>query len=151
MVYFYMLAHATSIDVLFNLKTSKQILDAVKEWLKTVDATEQELWAGLMWVKYGDTPEGEFAAETLNKEDEEEEVDEEDREKSYLYSILLDAAALTGINPNDLKTQTVSNLDKMIIWAKRRAGYDVKPSIAKDYIAYKQMLKKIEERRDDPE
>jgi len=140
MVYFFMLAHSTSLSVLYKLETADQIIDAVKAWMQTIDATEKELWAGLLWVKYGN----EDAAESLNEDDEKK--DDYDEQVSIIRTILLEASAATGINPDDLKTQTVSNLDTLIVRANMRAGYDMKPSIAKDYIAYKQALKNIEER-----
>ena len=137
-VYFFMLAHAIDLGVLNELKTSKQILDAVSEWMKIVDATEKELWAGLMWVKYGN----ETAADVLNDADDGKE--ENIRKEDSLISLLLEAAVSMGVNPEELKTQTIPNLDSMLIRANRRAGFEIKPSIGKYYIEYKQLIKQIE-------
>lgn len=51
--YFFMLANARNLDYLETLQRPKDIRNAVKQWKKRIDATHQELWRAMMWVKYG--------------------------------------------------------------------------------------------------
>ena len=53
MIYFFMLANARDLDALNALKTPRDILRAVANWMRKCSATNEELWAGLLWVKFG--------------------------------------------------------------------------------------------------
>lgn len=55
LTYVFGLVHARRLDVLSKLQTSDEIGDAVAEWAKGVNATENEIWRAMMYVKYGES------------------------------------------------------------------------------------------------
>lgn len=138
--YFFMLAHARSLDYLAALQSPKDIRNAVKEWKKRVGATERELWRAMMWAKYG-------ANEVRAEYDEaiKTTIDSEETMDALWYTVIAAAGAL-GVSPDDLKTCTHSELVASLVEANLYARNPMKMSIAKDYIAYRQLMKKIEER-----
>ena len=84
------------------------------------------------------------------KQEEEEGEDEEDDTIDELWNIILEVSGMTGISPNELKTQTLSSLNSLLKRANARAGYDMTSNCgdkAKYYIAYKRLLKSIEDER----
>lgn len=143
MTYFFMLAHARSLDYLATLQTPKDIRNAVKKWKKHIAATDKELWRAMMWVKYGaNEVKAEYDARVKSTIDSEEAMD------ALWYTIIAAAGAL-GVSPDDLKTCTHSELVATLVEANLYARNPMKMSIAKDYIAYRQLMKKIEERGKD--
>lgn len=143
LTYFFMLAHSRRIDVLEQLTKPKDIRKAVKEWAKNCGATEKELWRACMYVKFGTKEvEEEYKAYVDSTIEQEERM-------NHLWNMLIAVSGATNINPEDLKTKTQSTLTAMLIQANIRAGVQMKPSIARDYIAYNQLLKQIEERGTD--
>lgn len=48
---FFMLANARNLDYLNTLENDSDIRNAVKKWMKGVQATEGELWRALLYVK----------------------------------------------------------------------------------------------------
>ena len=140
MTYFYMLAHARSLDYLMALQTPKDIRKAVKQWEKTIDATQAELWRALMWVKYGAE---EVKLEIQKKIDD--SLQSQETMDMLWYDVIL-AAGVAGVLPNELRTHTRSEVDGMLLQALKYARVPLKQSVAKDYIAYRQILREIEER-----
>lgn len=143
MTYFYMLANARNLDHLNKFQTPKEIRKAVKEWKKRVDATDAELWRAMMWVKYG-------ANEVKAERDAmvKTTMDNEEAMNALWYTVIAAAGAL-GISPDDLRTCTHSELLATLVEANLYARHPMKMSVAKDYIAYRQLLRKIEERGKD--
>lgn len=132
-----MLAHSRKLDVLTQLDNVKDIKKAVKEWKKKIDATEDELFRAMMYVK-GDN------IDELHDEKKENLTDDEIMNK--LWMTVISAAGALGVIPSDLKTVTQSELVSTLIQANIHARIPMKSSVAKEYIAYKQLLKQIEDR-----
>ena len=140
MTYFFTLAHARNLDFLNTLQKPKDVRAAVKKWKKSIDATQDELWRAMMWVK--------FASEDLEVEIQkkvEASIDNEEAMDEMWYRVIMSAGAL-GVLPNDLKTHTMSELIGSLVQANIHARIPMKQSVAKDYIAYRQLMRQIEDR-----
>lgn len=132
--YLFMLANAKNLEILDGLQTPKEINKAVKKWMKTVDATEDELWRALFYVKFGY---------------EEPEVKNEDTDENLcdkLWDIVCMTAGMMNVSPESLRTQTQSTLVKCLENSSLKAHLPMKRSVAEDYIKYRQLLRKIEDR-----
>ena len=53
MVYYWTLTYATEVDYLNKFKSHREIFKEVKNWSKKLTCTEEQLWKGLLWVKFG--------------------------------------------------------------------------------------------------
>ena len=135
-----MLANARNLDYLNMLKRPKDVRNAVKMWRKNVDATFAELWRAMMWAKYGDED-----VEADMKKCIKDSIENEHYMEMVWYNLIA-AAGAVGVSPNDLKTQTHSELVATLVQANLHARIPMKQSIAEDYIAYRQLIKRIEER-----
>lgn len=131
--YYFMLAHARDIDLLAPLQKPSDINKAVKIWLKSVGATDSELFRALMYVKHG----AEYADED-GKPDDDSGLDS-------IWNLLLLCSGQMGVKPEDLKTRTQTEL-MCLIKHSAKAGLQLKPSIAKQYIKYQMTVKQIESR-----
>lgn len=140
MTYFFTLAHARSLDYLSTIQRPKDVRNAVRKWRKTVDATEAELWRALIWVKYGAD---DVAADVKRKIHDSMENEET---MDALWFNLISAAGAVGVTPDDLKTNTQSELVALLVQANIHARIPMKQSIAEDYLAYRQTMRQIEER-----
>lgn len=140
LTYFFMLANANDVVFLNSLTKQKQIMDAVVEWQRSCTATESELWRALMWVKCG--------AEDIQVEENEKISDAlaDEQTRDMLWSILIATSGACGISPEQLETRTRSELDAMLYRANIQAHIPMRPSVANDYIAYRQILRQIEDR-----
>ena len=134
--HFFMLAHARDVELLQSLTTPKSINKAVKIWLKGVAATDDEMLRAMLYVKHG-----------LNWIVPTEKVEETNQDEvlEHLHTLMILASGSLGISTKDLQTRTQSQLMGMLRVANK-SGMNLKPSIAKQYIAYQQMIRKIEER-----
>lgn len=133
--HFFMLAHARDIELLSTLKKPCDINKAVKVWLKGVGATDDEMLRAMMYVKHG-----------LNWVlPEKSEQPDSDKVLDHLHQLLMMAGGQLGIAPDDLKTQTQTQLMQMLCMSSN-AGMKFKPSIVKQYMQYQAMIRKIEER-----
>lgn len=98
--HFFMLANAKNLELLNSLTRPSEIRKAVKKWMKTVDATDGELWRALLWVKAGqnieDIPDDVKIGDSV--------ADDEIMDK--LWMTVIAAAGALGVVPNDLKTCT---------------------------------------------
>ena len=74
LTYFFMLAHATNLEKLKALEQAGEIQLAVAEWASKVEATEEELWRALMYVKYGTRDNVQLHKETEEKMTNEESM-----------------------------------------------------------------------------
>lgn len=137
--HFFMLAHAKDIELLNRLTRPSDIRNAVKSWMKTVDATDGELWRALLWVKAGQDI-GEVGEVKLGDSATDDEV------MDKLWMTVIAAAGALGVVPDDLKTSTQSELVALLVQANLHARIPMKQSVAKDYIAYRQVMKQIEDR-----
>ena len=137
MTYFFMLANSRNLDELSKLETPHDINKAVKKWSKTIEATEDELWRALWYVKYG--------YEEPDMEKQKEETDEDELLDS-LWALVASASGMLDLPPDQLKTLTRSTLTSIMIKASVKAGCPLKCSVAKKYIAYKRLMREIEER-----
>lgn len=138
MTYFFMMAHARNVDYLNTLERASDIRKAVKEWKKRVDATQEELWRACLYVKHGDeSAGGDPTVHTSLTEDEALDI---------MWNDLIQAAGALHLRPDDLKTMTHSALLDTLIQASVFAHVPMKKSVAGNYIAYRQLLRKIEER-----
>lgn len=138
--YFFMLANARNLDYLETLQCPKDVRNAVKLWKEHVDATHQELWRAMMWVKYGADDVWKEMQDTIHDEMNDEAA------MDMLWSNVIVAAGALGVMPNDLKTHTQSELVAALIEANIHAHIPMKQSIAKEYMAYRQIMRQIEER-----
>lgn len=109
-VYFYSLANARNVDKLHELDGCKQIIKAVKKWIKTLCATEGELWSAVLYLKRLD----EFKIDYNTKFSDKEYIDQ-------LYSYVIQCASALGKTPDDLRTVTRSQLIELLIQANCRA------------------------------
>lgn len=134
-VYFFMLANAKNLELLDSLQTPKQINKAVKQWLKTIDATEDELWRALFYVKFG------YEDPEIKDDDD---VDENTCDA--LWETLCMTAGMMNVSPESLRTQTQSTLVSCLVKSSLKAHIPMKRSVAQDYIKYRQLMKKIEDR-----
>ena len=134
--HFFMLAHARDVDLLNSLQKPSAINRAVRAWLKGVAATDEEMLRAMMFVKHG-----------LNWILPEKKVEPPDAEKrlDHLYILLTVVAGQSGIKPEELKTQTETQLMQLLTYCGK-AGLQLKPSIASLYIKYQMVVKQIEER-----
>lgn len=132
--YYFMLAHARDVELLAPLQKPSDINKAVKIWLKSVNATDGELFRALMYVKHGT----EYVEEEPNKKTEDDGLDS-------IWNLLLLCSGQMGVKPDDLKTCTQTELMHLIKHSAK-AGLQIKPSIAKQYIKYQMLVKQIESR-----
>ena len=96
-----------------------------------------------MYVKYGaEEVRAEYDAKIRSSLESEEAMD------AMWYTVIAAAGAI-GVAPDDLKTCTQSELVAALVEANLYARNPMKMSIAKDYIAYRQLLKEIEQRGKD--
>lgn len=137
--YFFMLANARRVERLNSLTEPKAIRKAVAEWKKTCAATENELWRAMMWVKYGPEGPGEPGTGTDSS------LESEERRAEAWRTVAMAAGAL-GTNPEELLNSTRSQLVDMLVQANLHARIPMKQSVARDYMAYRQVLREIEER-----
>lgn len=144
MTHYFCLAFARRLDVLSSLVDHSDIRKAVKEWKKKLQCTEDELWRGLCWVKYGD----ETIEESPDKDKIQSSIDDEQQMNALWMTVIASSGAL-GLSPDDLKTCTTSELIGSLMQANLHARIPMKQSVAKDYIAYRQIMRKIEERGTD--
>ena len=133
--HFFMLAHARDAELLNALVKPSDIRKAVNAWLRGLGATDAELLRAMLYVKHG-----------LNwmLPDETPEEPNPQKRLDTLNHLLCIAAGTTGISPDELKTQTQTQLMQML--SATRLANNLKPSIAKLYIRYQQTIRKIEER-----
>lgn len=136
---FFMLANARNLDYLNSLERDSDIRAAVKKWMRGVNATEGELWRALLYVKDA------YQFEDDDEIDEKDEETDEEMLDSLWMNVIACAGALS-VTPEDLMTVTQSELVSLLVHANLHAHIPMKKSIAKQYIAYKQLLRKIEER-----
>ena len=141
MTYYFCLANARRLDLLSSLVVHSDIRKAVKEWKKKLQCTEDELWRGLCWVKYGD----QSLEDNIDKDKIQTSIDDEQQMNAMWMTVIASSGAL-GLSPNDLKTFTQSELIGSLMQANLHARIPMKQSVAKDYIAYRQIMRKIEER-----
>jgi len=141
MTYFFGLANALKLEYLFELKKPDDINKAVKEWMLTINATQAQLWRAMMWVKCG------CEEAHIEEQKEIESTIDDEEQMNDLWRVVIQTAGALNKTPDDLKTMTQSTLVETLVEANAHARIPMKLSVAKDYIAYRQLLKKIEERK----
>lgn len=137
--YFFMLYNARNKE-LSKLVEENEIKKAVKKWVKETTATDNELWRALMWVKYGNEQAHEKENNLIRTSLDDEEI------RKSLWMTLIGCSGSIGIPTEELETRTRSELNYMLVQANLMARIPMKPSVARDYIAYRQILKQIEDR-----
>lgn len=145
--YFFLHAMAKDVEGLNNLKNPKEIKKAVKGWLKKVDATESELWRALLWVKFANE---DYEPIKTDKVEIETSLKDE-KTLEMLWTSVISSAGSLGIDPKQLMTLTQSQLTGMLFLSNLKAGIPMKQPVAKDYIAYQQTLREIEDREQQKE
>lgn len=136
-VYFFSLANSRNVDVLYKLDGSRQITKAVKKWMKTLCATEGELWSAVLYLK------------RLNELKVDVDAKWSDKEyMAYMYSYIIQCAGALGKTPEELMTVTRSQLIELLIQANIHAQIPMKKSVAEKYIEYTMLLKEIEGREE---
>ncbi len=138
LTYFFMLANSRHVAYLQTLQNPADIRKAVKEWKKRVDATVEELWRACLYVKHGEDSAG-GKPEIHSSLDNDEQLD-------LLWRDLIAAAGALHVSPDDLKTCTHSALVDSLLQASLFAHVPMKKSIAEDYIAYRKLIREIEDR-----
>ena len=139
MVYYWSLAFATEVEYLNKYKTHREIAREVKRWKRNLNCTEDQLWKGLLWVKYGgdhDNPNTESVKERLD----------DDATMRSLWAMVLKVSSYSGITVEDLMTRTQCDISYMLMQSYLLAHIPIKQSVADDYIAYRMMIKQIEDR-----
>lgn len=138
--YYFCLAHATRPEVFDGLTDARKIRNAVRAWMRTVFATDGELWRAVLWVRQGVVGESsEQPTAVTSSVDDDEQMDR-------LYTAVIAAAGALSMRPQDLRTQTADTLTALLVAANLHNKIPMKSSIARDYIAYKSCLKEIESR-----
>lgn len=137
MTHFYMLANCRRLDVLNSVQTKKEVVDSVKKWMKTIDATEAELWRAMLYVKRYDE-----LAEDIKPDSHKWEDDELDR----LWAKLIRVSSITGITPKDLMCNTDSQLVSLLMESSLHNHIQYKRSVADLYIRYRELIRAIESR-----
>lgn len=137
-VYFFMMAHARRLEVLDGLEAPGDVMKAVKAWMKKVDATDSELLRAMIWAKCGDGDVPQPKSSLASSLDSDMSLD-------LAYANLIAAAGLTHMLPDDLKTLTNSALTSMLVKVAAYAGQKLRKTVAEDYIAYKMVMKEIED------
>ena len=132
--YYFMLAHARDINLLAPLQRPADINKAVQIWLKSVSATDAELFRALLYVKHG----------TQEANDENKNIDDNEYLDS-IWNLIIICSGQMGVKPDDLKTCTQTQLMRLIQHSSK-AGLQLKPSIAEKYIKYQMLIKQIESR-----
>ena len=139
MVYYWTLTYATEVDYLNKFKSHREIFKEVKKWSKKLTCTEEQLWKGLLWVKFG--------GDNENPNDQKvKEILDDEQTMNYIWSIVLKVSSSTGIKVEELMTRTQTELSYMLVQSYILAHIPIKQSVADDYIAYRMLIKKIEER-----
>ena len=141
--YFFLHAMSRDVEGLNNLKTPKEIKQAVKAWLKKVEATESEMWRALLWVKFSNEDFNPMETDYIEIENS---LKDEAR-LELLWATVISSAGSLGIEPKQLLTLTQSQLTGILILSNMKAGIPMKQSVAKDYISYQQTLREIEDRQ----
>lgn len=137
--YYWMLAHAEDPDAFEGLEDSRSIRRAVRIWQRKVFATEGELWRALIWVRSGENP--------IEEDDHPAAVTDsviDDETFNHLARLTIAAACALGVAPKDLKCETQTTLVALIARASQNSKKPMKPSVAKDYIAYQRTIREIE-------
>lgn len=141
MVYYWTLTYATEVDYLNKFKSHREIFKEVKNWSKKLTCTEEQLWKGLLWVKFG--------GDNENPNDQKiKEILDDEQTMNYIWSIVLKVSSSTGIKVEELMTRTQTELSYMLVQSYILAHIPIKQSVADNYIAYRMLIKKIEERGD---
>ena len=141
MVYYWTLTYATEVDYLNKFKSHREIFKEVKNWSKKLTCTEEQLWKGLLWVKFG--------GDNENPNDQKiNEILDDEQTMNYIWSIVLKVSSSTGIKVEELMTRTQTELSYMLVQSYILAHIPIKQSVADNYIAYRMLIKKIEERGD---
>lgn len=131
--YYFALAHARTLEILSTLQTNVDIRRAVKAWSRGVAATDEELFRAMLYVRHGEDA-------VLDAEQAEPD---EDRNLDSISQLIALASGQVGVSPDALKTETESSLMAMIRYAAR-GGSDLKPSVARLYMAYQATIREIE-------
>lgn len=139
--YYWCLAHATNPNAFDGLEEASKIRKTVRRWKCGVFATDGELWRALLWVKSGERVDDDAKPGTIP-----ESTIEEDAIIENLWASVIAAAGALSMRPQDLRTVTRDTLTELLIAANLHAKIPMKTSIAKDYIAYRKLLKEIESR-----
>lgn len=132
--YYFMLAHARALDILQPLQNASDINRAVRIWKKSVNATDGELFRALLYVKNG-----------YQERDTEDKDDADQNGLDSIWKMLILCSGQMGIKPDELKTCTETELVQLIRHSAK-AGLQLKPSIAKQYIKYQMLVRQIESR-----
>ena len=141
MVYYWTLTYATEVDYLNKFKSHREIFKEIKNWSKKLTCTEEQLWKGLLWVKFG--------GDNENPNDQKiKEILDDEQTMNYIWSIVLKVSSSTGIKVEELMTRTQTELSYMLVQSYILAHIPIKQSVADNYIAYRMLIKKIEERGD---
>lgn len=140
LAYVFMCAHARDVKFLNSVQDPSEARKTILKWAKSVDATESEIWRAVLWIKCGSE---EIAAE-IDESVKTSLADEERR--NALWLSIIAASSATGISPSDLETKTRSELDGMLMYANLLAHIPMKANVASDYIAYRQLIRGIEDR-----
>jgi len=130
-----MLAHSRDVELLKGLVRPSDIRKAVKVWLNGVGATDAEMLRAMLYVKHG--------LDWIMPDETPTETDAGKRLDTLNHLICIVSGTM-GISPDELKTQTQTQLMDMI--SVTRLANSIKPSVAKLYIRYQQTVRKIEER-----
>ena len=138
LVYYWTLAFANEVEYLNKFTSHREIWKEVKKWGKKLTCTEEQLWKGLLWVKFGgdhDNPNDKKVRDIL----------EDDQTLNYIWSMVLKVSSSTGVKVEDLMSRTQTELSYMLVQSYIIAHIPIKQSVADDYIAYRMLMKKIEE------
>ena len=133
--HYFSLAFARDPSVFASIKTPHDIRRAVKEWLKGVCATDDELFRAMLYVKHG----VDFTPSTAGSEVV------PDEQLRQIETLLTTAAGQSGISIDKLRECTQTELFALIR-ASSKAGIPLKPSTSRAYMSYMRIIREIKAR-----
>lgn len=144
--FYFALAHGRNPDVFKGLETPKQIGKAVRDWLRTVGATEKEMARACHYAAWGfddaQAVPSKMRMEYLRRKNTTAAADNMTR----LERLVAAAASSTGLSYADLMACTPSRLNAMVVAAQIEAGLQVSKNTAKLQVDYASTLAAIRER-----
>lgn len=144
--YYFALAHGRQPEFFKGLETPQQIGRAVKEWLRTVGVTEDEMARACHYAGFG-FDDAEPAVTPMRREylkRRNKTAASENLEK--LEQMVVDASAASGMSYSDLMACTPTRLNAMVVAAQVEAGLHVSRDVARMQVEYTTTVHEIRER-----
>lgn len=144
--FYYALAHGRTPEIFEGLKEPKVIQREVKEWLRRLPCTEEEIERACHYAAWG-FDDAEPAMTKMRKaylQRKNKTVAAENMER--LERVMANAAAASGFSYADLLACTPSRLNAMVVASQIEAGMQVSRDVAKLQVDYSCTLDEIRTR-----